>query len=284
MIIWLASYPKSGNTWIRAFISSLLFKNNNINSLDNMKQIHAYPLVKDFYNLLNNFDNLNNISECWERSQSILNLDKKIKILKTHHILCGINNNFFTNYKNSLGTIYIVRDPRNIITSLMNHYSLKNYNDAFKFMLDKDRFSGKFGEKNSFSRETEFPTYISNWSNHYNAWKNFKKNYLLIKYEDLVKDPKIKFKEIANYLSKLLKIEINNEDFNYALKQSSFKNLKKSEEIFGFDEAPPNKIANKKIKFFNLGPANQWQENLPKDIQNKIESAFKDEMKELNYL
>jgi len=284
MIIWLASYPKSGNTWIRAFISSLLFKNNNINSLDNMKQIHAYPLVKDFYNLLNNFDNLNNISECWERSQSILNLDKKIKILKTHHILCGINNNFFTNYKNSLGTIYIVRDPRNIITSLMNHYSLKNYNDAFKFMLDKDRFSGKFGEKNSFSRETEFPTYISNWSNHYNAWKNFQKNYLLIKYEDLVKDPKIKFKEIANYLSKLLKIEINNEDFNYALKQSSFKNLKKSEEIFGFDEAPPNKIANKKIKFFNLGPANQWQENLPKDIQNKIESAFKDEMKELNYL
>ena len=70
MIIWLASYPKSGNTWVRAFVSSLLFKKNNNNSLDNMKQIHAYPLTKDFYNLLNNFDNLNNISECWEKSQS----------------------------------------------------------------------------------------------------------------------------------------------------------------------------------------------------------------------
>jgi hypothetical protein len=284
MIIWLASYPKSGNTWIRAFVSSLLFKKNNINSLDNMKKIHAYPLTKDFYNLLNDFDNLNNISDCWEKSQSVLNLDKKIKILKTHHILCGINNNFFTNYKNSLGVIYIVRDPRNVITSLMNHYSIKNYDEALKFMLDKDRFSGKFGKKSSFTRETEFPTYISNWNNHFNSWKSFKKNYLLIKYEDLVKNPNTKFKEIANYLSKLLKIKIHNEDINYAIAQSSFKNLKKSEEIFGFDEAPTDEMKNKKKKFFNLGPDNQWQRYLSKDIQDKIENAFKSEMKELNYL
>ena len=284
MIIWLASYPKSGNTWIRAFVSTLLFKKNNINSLDNMKQIHAYPLAKDFYNLLNDFNNFNNISECWEKSQSILNLDKKIKILKTHHILCGINKNFFTNYKNSLGVIYIVRDPRNVITSLMNHYSIENYNEALKFMLDKNRFSGKFGEKKSFTRETEFPTYISNWGNHYNSWKSFKKNYLLIRYEDLLKNPQTKFKEIANYLGKLLKIKIDNEDINYAITQSSFANLKKSEEAYGFDEAPPDEITNKKKKFFNLGPNNQWQKYLSGDIQYKIENAFENEMKELNYL
>ena len=284
MIIWLASYPKSGNTWVRAFVSSLLFKKNDINSLDNMKQIHAYPLTKDFYNLLNDFNNLNNISECWGKSQSVLNLDKKIKFLKTHHILCGINNNFFTNYKNSLGVIYIVRDPRNVITSLMNHYSIESYDEALKFILDKNRFSGKFGEKSSFTRETEFPTYISNWSNHFNSWKNFKKNYLLIRYEDLIKDPQTKFKELASYLSKLLEIKIHNEDINYAIAQSSFKNLKKSEEIFGFDEAPPDEMINKRKKFFNLGPDNQWQRYLSKKIQKKIENEFKNEMRELNYL
>ena len=284
MIIWLASYPKSGNTWIRAFVSSLLFKKDNLNSLDNMKQIHAYPLKKDFYNLLNDFNNLNTISECWEISQNILNLDKKIKFLKTHHILCGINKNFFTNYKNSLGVTYIVRDPRNVITSLMNHYSIENYDQALKFILDKDRFSGKFGEKNSFTRETEFPTYISNWNNHYNSWKSFKKNYLLIRYEDLVKNPQAKFKEIASYLAKLLKIQIDNKDIDYAINQSSFKNLKKSEEVYGFDEAPPDEITKKRKKFFNLGPDNQWQNYLSKDIQNKIENTFKIEMKELDYL
>ena len=268
MIIWIASYPKSGNTWLRAFITSLLYKDKNLNSLDKLRQIHAYPLSKDFYNLMDNFENFKEISENWEKSQTILNLDKKIKFLKTHHVLCSINNNFFTNYKNSLGAIHIVRDPRNVITSLKHHYSLKNYDKALEFMLDKDRFSGKLDKKNNYTRETEFPTYISNWNNHYKAWKNFKKNYLLIKYEDLMTDPKKKFKEIAKYLSKLLRIKIENKDVEEAILKSSFQNLKKSEEKFGFDEAPTDGITNKKKKFFNLGPKNEWQKSLPAKIRD----------------
>ena len=284
MIIWIASYPKSGNTWLRAFITSLLYKDKNLNVLNKLKQIHAYPLSKDFYNLLDNFENFKNISENWEKSQSILNLDKKIKFLKTHHILCSINGKFFTNYKNSLGVIYIVRDPRNVIISLKHHYSFKNYDEALKFMLDKHRFSGKMGKKETFTRETEFPTYISNWHNHYNSWKNFKKNYLLIKYEDLIKNPKVNFKEVTKYLSKLLKIKIDEEDLDDAILKSSFKNLKQSEEKFGFSEAAPDKITNRKKKIFNLGPDNMWEEDLPVNIRKKIESTFNEEMKELNYL
>ena len=284
MIIWLASYPKSGNTWLRSFLTSLIYEKDGNSNLKNLNFIRQYPLRSDFKGFIHDFKKINDVTKNWSTTQDKINLDKKIKFLKTHHILCGINKNFFTNYKNSLGVIYIVRDPRNVITSLMNHYSIENYDQALKFILDKDRFSGKFGEKSSFTRETEFPTYISNWNNHYNSWKSFKKNYLLIRYEDLVKDPQAKFKEIANYLGKLLNIQIDNEDINYAITQSSFKNLKKSEEVYGFDEAPPDEITNKKKKFFNLGPDNLWQRYLSKDIQNKIENAFKNEMKELNYL
>ncbi len=284
MIIWLASYPKSGNTWLRAFITSLIYKEENMNALDKLRQIHAYPLSKDFYNLLDDFENFDEISKNWEKSQSILNLDKKIKFLKTHHILCSINNNFFTSYKNSLGVIYIVRDPRNIITSLKHHYSFKSYDDALEFMLDKNRFTGKMGKKNTYSRETEFPTYISNWSNHYNAWKNLKKNYLLIKYEDLIENPKDNFKKVTKYLSNLLKLKIDKNDLDDAILMSSFKNLKQSEEKFGFSEAAPDKITNRKKKFFNLGPDNIWEENLPENIRKEIEITFNEEMKELSYL
>tara|TARA_B000000565_G_C23707357_1_gene348181 strand:+ start:30 stop:884 length:855 start_codon:yes stop_codon:yes gene_type:complete len=284
MIIWIASYPKSGNTWLRAFITSLLYKDKNLNVLNKLKQIHAYPLSKDFYNLLDNFENFKNISENWEKSQSILNLDKKIKFLKTHHILCSINNNFFTSYKNSIGVIYIVRDPRNVITSLKHHYSFKSYDDALEFMLDKNRFSGKMGKKNTYTRETEFPTYISNWSNHYGAWKNFKKNYLLIRYEDLIKNPDNKFNEISKFLCKLLKFKIDKKNIQKAILNSSFKNLKQSEEKFGFDEAPPDQITNEKKKFFNLGPDNDWETHLPNNIRKEIEINFMKEMKELNYL
>ena len=151
-------------------------------------------------------------------------------------------------------------------------------------MMDKNRFSGKMGKKNTYTRETEFPTYISNWSNHFNAWKNFKKNYLLIRYEDLISNPQNGFEKISKFLSKLLKFEVDEKNIQKAIQNSSFKNLKQSEEKFGFDEAPPDEITNMKKKFFNLGADNNWKTYLPNDIRKKIEINFNSEMKELNYL
>jgi len=66
-------------------------------------------------------------------------------------------------------------------------------------------------------------------------------------------------------------------------KLSVFENLKKIEENSGFDEAAISK-KREKVKFFNLGPMNQWQKFLPKDIRLKIEKNFEKEMKELKYL
>ena len=71
MIIWIASYPKSGNTWLRSFITSLLYKDDNSNMLDKLRQIHAYPLRKDFYNLLDDFDDFEEISKNWEKGSVI---------------------------------------------------------------------------------------------------------------------------------------------------------------------------------------------------------------------
>jgi hypothetical protein len=52
-----------------------------------------------------------------------VNLDKKIKFFKTHHINCKIGENSFTNNNNTLGTIYIVRDPRSLVESFSNFYN-----------------------------------------------------------------------------------------------------------------------------------------------------------------
>jgi len=283
MIIWLASYPKSGNTWLRAFITSLLSKSTGENSLENMRAVRAYPLTDDFYNLLDDFSDFKKIAKNWETSQDIINLQKKIKILKTHHQLCKIDNFLFTNYKNSLATIYVVRDPRNVITSLMHHYSLKNYDEALKFIFDEHRFSGRLDKKENLKRRTEFPTYISSWQNHFNSWKNFKKNFLLIKYEDLINRPEKTFNKISKFLEIIINIKITNEKINEAIIKSSFKNLKKSEKKFGFIEAPISDL-NETKKFFNLGPKNNWKDLLPDQIRLEIEKKFRKEMIELGYL
>ena len=62
MIIWLASYPKSGNTWVRSFLSSLLYDENNEAKFSSILNIKQYPLRSDFKNLINNLDDLNEIS------------------------------------------------------------------------------------------------------------------------------------------------------------------------------------------------------------------------------
>lgn len=118
MIIWLASYPKSGNTWIRSFLYTLLYSNNKEPDLDKIGVIDQYPLKRNFTKLTRNFNNFKEISNNWITSQEILNSDKKIKFLKTHHIFCEYFGNKFTNLNNTLGVIHIVRDPRNVITSI----------------------------------------------------------------------------------------------------------------------------------------------------------------------
>ena len=73
MIIWLASYPKSGNTWIRSFLASLLFNKNNKADLDGISNIPQYPLRSHFKNLVNNIDDIKEISSNWVKSQSLIN-------------------------------------------------------------------------------------------------------------------------------------------------------------------------------------------------------------------
>mgnify|MGYP003716960853 FL=1 len=81
-------------------------------------------------------------------SQDKMNLDNKIKFIKTHHVNCKIGTDSFTNLDNTKGVIYIVRDPRNVVTSIKNHFSLNTYEDAKKFIFDDHGWLGFILHKN----------------------------------------------------------------------------------------------------------------------------------------
>ena len=139
MIIWLASYPKSGNTWLRFFIVSLLLKENNEVSLKNLESIKQFPTnyhYRDFGISKPDLGNLNKISKYWVSAQKKINSDNKIRFFKTHNALCKLDNNIFTNEENTLGTIHIVRDPRNVISSVNNHFHHNSLEESKKFILD----------------------------------------------------------------------------------------------------------------------------------------------------
>src|SRR6056300_1673660 len=108
MIIWLASYPKSGNTWIRIFLNSILYSENKIDIDINSNSIYQFPLRSHFEDLTDNTNDINEFAKNCINAQDKINLDNKVKIFKTHNAYWKQNTtNFsFTNKENTLGTIY----------------------------------------------------------------------------------------------------------------------------------------------------------------------------------
>ena len=285
MIIWLASYPKSGNTWVRSFISSLIFTNNGEVDFNAMQKISQYPMRRHFTGLLENLEDLNSLSENWVPSQKLINLNNKIKFFKTHHVMCNFGKNSFTNHENTFGVIQIVRDPRNVVTSILNYFNKKNYDEAKQFLFDEKKIIGidLTNIHQEKLKDNNMITLISSWKNHYNSWKNFKKNYLLIKYENLINEPHIEFGKIRNYLEIKLRLTFSDKKFNEAIESNSFKKLKNIENLKGFSENI-FKDSSKKTNFFNLGPENDFNKFLDAKTREEIEKNFSNEMKELKYI
>ena len=280
MIIWLSSYPKSGNTWIRSMVAALMYTDDGVFNFDLLKKIKQFPNEEYFQNFTNDFGNFNEIKKYWEAAQDLINLDNKIKFLKTHHINCKINQYNFTNKKNTLATIYIVRDPRNLISSISNHYS-KTLEDSKEFLFTP-KFIGGYKKNGDLIKES-LKTLLGTWNEHYKFWKNNNEDFLLIKYEDLIKDTRLELKKIISFIKKYTDVQTNEAKNENIIKTTSFKYLQNFEEKGYFNENA-FKTINKKNKFFNLGPKNDWKNLLNKKIINEIENKFSYEMKELGYL
>ena len=197
--------------------------------------------------------------------------------------MCSINGNYFTDKENTLAAIYIVRDPRNLVLSLSHHYQL-DFEKSFIFLSNKRKIIFPVNI-NDNTKDPEDFNFLSDWSTHYNSWKNIKFCPIkIIKYEDIVKDPKKNFISVLNFLSNFIKIDIDERKIKNCLKTTDFNSLSKLENKQGFIESVSSTKNQKKIKFFNKGKKNDWKKLLNNKIAKKIENTFNSEMKELNYL
>jgi len=277
LIIWIASYPKSGNTWVRSIISSYFFSETGDFNFSLLKKISLYPGPKYFKNPIKK---PGEVSLFWEISQKNIIKKQKQTYLKTHNALVALNNKSFTSEKLTLGAIYIVRDPRNVLSSLKNHYDFNDYNEAFNFMTNKKKYIWDVRKKDDFSGFQ----FLGSWSDHYKSWVNNSKfKILLLKYEDLEKDcystshKLIKFILLLNGHNNL----VDEKKLFKCIETTKFDILKKKEKDFGFDESI--KINNINKSFFFLGPENQWQTKLPKEILSKVEKEFQKDLEYFNY-
>ncbi len=283
MFIWLASYPKSGNTLVRSMLAAYFFSNDGVYNFDLIKNIKQFPVNALFEKMGIDTQNEEEVLRNYIKVQESFNKKDSIQFLKTHSYLFNINNHAFTDLNNSLGAIYIVRDPRNIVSSLANHIGSSSEKSA-DILINSFKFGNIFSEQ--VAEQTRL--YLGTWSGNYNSWKSFDNNgrYLLIKYEDLISDRDFVFRKILKFIYKLqgAKFHIDQKKFQNSIETTGFDKMKSLEKAKGFFEAKTHEKTGKKIPFFNLGPKNDWKKMLDEKIRKKIEEAFKKEMVELGYL
>lgn len=285
MIIWLASYPKSGNTLVRSMISAYFFSKDGIYNFDLIKNIKQFPKIGLFQKIGINIKDDKEVIKNYIKVQNTFITKNSLQFLKTHSYLFNFENKYpFTDLKNSLGVIYIVRDPRNIINSFAKFWNTPQEKIA-EIMINDLYMGGDFASEKI---EDRTKVWTGTWSSNFQSWKSFKfqERYLLVKYEDLIANPEKVFLKILEFIYQLnkKKFNLNKSKLNNVIKTTKFESMQLLEKKIGFNEAKINDKTGEKIPFFNLGPKNDWKNNLDEKIKLKIEKAFKKEMQELNYL
>jgi len=254
-IWWLASYPKSGNTWVRMFLLAYLTGekidiNTDKQFVISDIQPDLHPKAKDLYEYLGNYN------------ESISKLENIC--IKTHNANVKVKDKRLIPLSKTNGGIYVIRDPRDVVISLSKHYSIE-IDEAIDFMNDESCFIS--------SKVNNMGHVLSSWSTHVDSWWNT--NLKGFKYEDLLEHTEAAFKAII----KVLYLPRHSEErVKFAIKEASFNNLKKLEIENGFTERGGA------CNFFRMGEANQWKKYLTKKQTKLIEEHHGKTMKGCKYL
>ena len=221
MIIWIASYPKSGNTYVRSFLASYYYSNKGKFDFDLLLNIKQSPALR--YSQKKSYTFLDAAGNWIINQKKFFEKDKNY-FLKTHNSMEEYYGNKFTTSSETMGAIYLVRDPRNVITSMCNHYSL-DLNKALNKMIDPN---SSLSFKTLDSDYSNF-TFLGTWSNHYKSWKNnFNFKTLIIRYEDLQENAYDEFRKIVNFIEELkgTNNSINEKKLENSVNSTKFSNLK----------------------------------------------------------
>lgn len=276
-IVWLASYPKSGNTWVRTFLTYLQagdkVKVDVINNL--VAPIFSSRSWTDDYLMLESSELSPEETEKLQ-GKAITEMCKTLSVvpffMKAHdaYVLTTAGCPIYP-AEASRGAVYIVRNPLDVATSFAIHQGI-SIDDMIEKMADET--SCLLG--NERQMKSQLRQRLLSWSGHVNSWLQQQDiPVLLVRYEDMKTDPFHNFRKIAEFSG----LNVTDAELGEAIDKSSFEKLKEQEKQFGFREKRHGHES-----FFREGRAGSWRENLTTEQAQRIISTHKDMMLQLGYL
>ena len=270
-LIWLASYPKSGNTWMRSFLHNLLRGGKTPVDINEMTDFCLGESDSRWYEQRASKPVEDLTPEELAAIRPLVHRDftqafPDSVFVKTHNFLGESFGHPIHNMDVTAGGIYILRNPLDVVLSMTHHFGL-TVDEAIDMMADKEKVTGG---------GTHVLEYLASWSIHVQSWTQYPNPQLLVvRYEDLLAKPRKNFKKVATFLG----LKPPAERLERAIKFSSFKSLKAQEEKAGFKEK-----SKKAQSFFREGKAEQWREKLTEDQIRRIISDHREQMERFDYI
>ncbi|MEH6545121.1 MAG: sulfotransferase domain-containing protein [Sneathiella sp.] len=271
-IIWLASYPKSGNTWVRTFLHNLLINAEQPADLNELAKFTIGDGNKAWYENVSGkpYESFTpeeaaalipKVQEAYARSRP------DSVFVKTHNYLGRVLNVPLITPGLTAGAIYIVRNPLDVVISLSDHYGLA-LDDGIEMLNNPEAFSAETDQK--------VQDHLGSWSDHVKSWELMDKSMChSMRYEDML----FKSEKTFGGLAKFLGLNPPKQRLRRAIKFSSFAALQKQEKDSGFNER-----SDKTEKFFRVGKAGQWKTVLNLEQVDRIVDAHSDMMAAYGYL
>lgn len=277
-IIWLASYPKSGNTWLRIFLNNLLSEKEEIININALYEIDFISSERVFFDETVGVDSIDLTLDEIDyylpyvhtlRSQQLT----EKKFIKTHDAYTkNKQGNWIIPVSTIYKTIYLIRNPLDICVSFAYHFGHTNFNKMIKQMANPKTILAESKTKPN----NQLHQYMGSWSSHVNSWTNLPNNKLLvIRYEDMKLKPQATFTKIIRFIG----LKHSDIEIVTALEKSDIKKLQKIEDERGFIEK-----MHKAQRFFRKGIVGSWQQELTKKQVQQIIKDHKELMIKYDYL
>jgi hypothetical protein len=266
-IVWLASYPKSGNTWVRAFLHNYIAQPEAPRSINALTDFSVAECVARFFHKPG--ETLSN-EEVQRRRPSVheglTKLHDDLVFVKTHNANLAVHNVPLCTPEHTAGAVYIIRDPRDVVLSY-SAFTGRSFDEIIDFM----------GNDGAANRATEAQVFelLASWSAHVSSWGTTR-NKLLVRYEDLLAAPEKHFGRIINFLGGAP--EQNR--LRRAVAFSDFKILSAQESEHGYNARGPDALA----PFFRAGISGQWNARLTPGQIARIENNHGAVMRKFGYL
>lgn len=277
-LVWLASYPKSGNTWLRSFLVSLTNPktiNLDINELDSIP-IPANPnfLERELgfdCDLLTQAEVENLLPQALESSSE--RERNSLKFFKVHNALsCNASGALLFPENLTKIAVYLIRNPLDIAVSWSFFAGDSNFDAAIK-QLCQPQTTISWHER-SFPKQ--FPQRLMDWSEHVNSWTlNPRMPAIAVRYEDMVSNPKTTFSKIIASIG----LPYDNDEVAHAIETTRFETLQKQERANGFQEKPPHAKT-----FFRSGTPGAWKSHLSQRQIDTVIRKHHDVMQRYRYL